>query len=62
MNLIDTLSIRTSHSPQGRISITIGKIAVELRPDKARPCHTGGTKVTGAARGQWSVVSKKEVY
>ena len=48
MNLIDTnpqTSIRPS--PQGRISITIGKVAVEERPDKARPCHLSGTEVIG---------------
>ncbi len=34
-------------SPQGRISITIGKIAVERRLDKAQQCHPGGTQVIG---------------
>ena len=32
-------------SPQGRISITIGKIAAEGRLDKAHPCHLRGTEV-----------------
>ncbi len=34
-------------SPQGRISITIGKVAVEGRRDKARRCHLSGTEVIG---------------
>jgi hypothetical protein len=34
-------------SPQGRISITIGKVAVDGRRDKARPCHLSGTEVIG---------------
>ncbi len=38
-------SIRSS--PQGRISITIGKVAVEERRDKARRCHPSGTEVIG---------------
>src|SRR5271170_2696785 len=38
-------------SPQGRISITIGKIAVESRAHKAQPCHGGGTEVTGRGDG-----------
>jgi hypothetical protein len=35
----------TPLSPQGRISITIGKIAAGDRPDKARQCHFHGTEV-----------------
>jgi hypothetical protein len=34
-------------SPQGRISITIGKIAVESGVNKAQECHCGGTEVIG---------------
>ncbi len=48
MNLIDTYPQNPNRpSPQGRISITIGKVAVERTPDKARPCHLGGTEVIG---------------
>jgi hypothetical protein len=39
-------------STEGRISITIGKVAVERSRDKARPCHLSGTEVIGEnARG-----------
>jgi hypothetical protein len=45
MNLIDTPNVSIGHQLRGRISITIGKIAVGGGPDKARPCHPGGTEV-----------------
>jgi hypothetical protein len=32
-------------SPQGRISITIGKVAVGHQPHKAQLCHQNGTEV-----------------
>jgi hypothetical protein len=44
-------------SPQGRISITIGKIAVGRRRDKAHPCHLRGTEVIG--RGTASYVTQE---
>ena len=48
MNLTGTpKSCESAISLQGRISITIGKIAVELRESKAQPCHWNGTKVIG---------------
>lgn len=47
MNLIATPKNPIRPSPQGRISITIGKVAVEGRRDKARQCHLGGTEVIG---------------
>ncbi len=48
MNLIaHTPNIRIGPSPQGRISITIGTLAVESRRDKAHPCHLRGTEVIG---------------
>ncbi len=34
-------------SPQGRISITSGKISVHDRSHKAQPCHESGTEVIG---------------
>ena len=37
-------------SPQGRISITIGKIAALCGFHKAHPCHQGGTEVIGKER------------
>ena len=39
-------TVQIRQSPQGRISITIGKIAAGNRPDKARQCHPDGTEVT----------------
>jgi len=47
MNLIATPKNPIRPSPQGRISITIGKVAVDWRRDKARPCHRSGTEVIG---------------
>src|SRR5271170_3706414 len=45
MKLIATPRNPIRPSPQGRISITIGKVAVEWSRDKARPCHPSGTEV-----------------
>lgn len=44
MSLIDT-PMSNQTSPQGRFSITIGKIAVEPRAHKAQQCHRTGTEV-----------------
>src|SRR5258708_20807936 len=38
---------QTCSSPQGRISITIGKIAAEPRQHKQPPRHGSGTEVMG---------------
>src|SRR5580698_5351166 len=46
MNLIITPNVPIDCHPQGRISITIGKIAVESKCNKAQPCHSGSTEVT----------------
>jgi hypothetical protein len=47
MNLIDTPKPPNRSLPQGRISITIGNIAVDARVYKAHPCHSSGTEVIG---------------
>src|ERR1700685_528487 len=44
MNLMDT-PVSYRRSPQGRISITIGKITADSTPHKAQPCHRRGTEV-----------------
>src|ERR1700723_2339436 len=44
MNLMDT-PVSYRPSPQGRISITIGKIPADSTPHKAPPGHRRGTEV-----------------
>src|ERR1700740_1212641 len=61
MNLISTPNIGNLRSPQGRISITIGKIAVGMRVHKAQPCHGSGTEVMGKWPGSALRESKQRV-
>ncbi len=48
MNLINAPEHPIQSSPQGRISITMGKIAVAKKRYKARWCHYAGTEVIGS--------------